>query len=335
MIRPFRIVMLCGALVVGGLSGVELSNRLDDQSWVLPVDPIDEARQLEAQHRWPEVKMLTRFVEQNPRLGDARAARQLGHRADLEMDSFWGSVRSFARGAATGMPTDGASMLGSLSLDLFAIGDIRDLAVQGWREMRYGNGDTVILALSAIGLTTTLAPEMDWAPALMKALKRTGALSHGFVRSLKNASRAALKTGKFDGIGRMVTDVGRTARRLGPGPLQGVMRSVDSAGDLSKIAKASEKDATSTYAIVRLFGRNGVKRISRSGKNVSKLVTTIKTGSRFSKIAKKSLGALPGSWLAVLLAVSALVAVACLLPRRRRSGPRTPVHERSEPSLNA
>jgi hypothetical protein len=335
MIRPFRIVMLCGALVVGSLSGIELSNRHNHQSWLLPVDPIDEARQLETQHRWPEVRMLARFVEQNPRLGDTRAAQELSRKADLEMNSFWGSLRSFARGAATGMPTDGASMLGSLSLDLFAVGDVRDLAVQGWREMRYGNGDTVIIALSAVGLTTTLAPEVDWAPALMKALKRTGALSHGFVRSLKNASRTALKTGKFDGIGRMVTDVGRTARRLGPGPLQGVMRSVDSAEDLSKIAKASEKDATGTYAIVRLFGKNGVKRISRSGKNVTKLVTTIKTGSRLGKIAKKSLGTLPDSWLAALIAVSVFVVVTCILPRRRRTKVRTPVHERSEPTLNA
>lgn len=335
MIRPLRILTLCGALVVGGLSGIELCNRLDHQSWVLPVDPINEARQLETQHRWPEVKMLARFVEQNPRLGDVQAAGELSRRADLEMNSFWGSVRAFARGAATGMPTDGASMLGSLSLDLFAVGDVRDLAVQGWRQMRYGNGDTVIIALSAIGLATTLAPEMDWAPALMKALKRTGALSHGFVKGLKKASRTALATGKFDRIGRMVTDVGRTARRLGPGPLQGVMRSVDSAEDLSKIAKASQKDATSTYAIVRLFGKNGVKRISRSGKNVSKLVTTIKAGSRFSKIAKKSFGVLPDSWLAVLIAVSVLFVITCLLPRRRRARFRTPVHERSEPSLNA
>ncbi|MGA8260984.1 MAG: hypothetical protein WB783_12285 [Arenicellales bacterium] len=335
MFRAFRYLLLCGVLAVGGLSAVELSNRLDDQSWVLPVDPVAEAHKLAAQHRWAEVKMLARFVQNNPRLGDARTAAELDRNADLELNSFWGRARSFAHGAVTGMPTDGASMLGSLSLDLFAVGDVRDLAVQGWRQMRYGTGDTVIMALSAIGLSMTLAPEVDWAPALMKALKRTGALSHGFLRTLKNASRTALKTGRFEGVSRIVTDVGRTARRLGPGPLQGVMREVDSAEDLSKIAKASKTNATDTYAIVRLFGKNGVKRISRSGKNVTKLVTMMKTGSRLSKIARKSLGVLPESWLVIVTAVCALILVTSLWPRRRRGRRRIPAYERIEPSLAA
>lgn len=340
MIRPTRILVLVGALAVAFFSTVELSHRFDEQAWVMPVDPIDEANELASEERWAEVKMLTDFVRENPHLGNRHAADDLSRKADLELYSFWGRMRSFGRGAATGEPTDGASMLGSLSLDLFVIGDIRDLAVQGWKEMRYGEGDTVILALSAIGLTTTLAPQLDWAPALMKALKRTGAFTRGFLRSLRNASRTALKTSKFDAVGKMVTDVGRTARRLGPGPLRGAMRSVDSAEDLAKIAKASEVDTKGTYAIARLFGNSGVKRISKDGKNVSKLVTTMKVGSRAGKIAKKSVGALPTSWLMALLGISALIAVLLLWPRRRRrkrhnnnNRRRTPVHERSEPSL--
>lgn len=335
MIRPARILVFCGALAVVVLSGAELYNRFDDQSWILPVDPVEDARELASQQRWAEVKMLADFVADNPRLGDAAAAAELGSEAERELSSFWGSMRRFARGAATGEPTDGASMLGSLSLDLFVIGDIRDLAVQGWKEMRYGEGDTVILALSAIGLTTTLAPQFDWAPALLKALKRTGALTRGFLRGLADTSRTALKTGKFDAVGKVVTDVGRTAGHLGPGPLRGVMRSVDSAEDLSRVAKASATQPRGTYAIARLFGKNGVKRISRDGGNIGRLVATMKAGSRLGKIAKKSLGSVPTSWLAALLAVAALIAAASLRRRRRRRRRVTPVHERREPELNS
>lgn len=341
MIRPFRILVLLGALAVAFFSAVELSNRLDEQAWILPVDPVEDARKLAAAERWAEVRMLTDFVRENPRLGDEQAAAELARQAEAELDSFQGKMRSFARGAATGEPTDGASMLGSLSLDLFVIGDIRDLAVQGWREMRYGDGDTVILALSAVGLATTLSPQLDWAPALMKALKRTGALTAGFLRSLKNASRTALRTGNYDTVGKLVSDVGRTARRLGPGPLRGAMRSVDSAEDLSRLARASEVNPTGTYAIARLFGNGGVKRISKNGGNVGALVTTMKAGSRLGKIAKKSVGVLPTTWLMALLSLSALVAAALLWsglrPRRRlkRVERRRPVHERSEPSIGA
>jgi hypothetical protein len=333
MIRPFRLIFLCGALAVAVLSVTELSNRLDRESWILPVDPVTEARSLATEQRWAEVRLLADFVQENPHLGDAPAAAELSRQADVELNSYWGRMRSFGRGAVSGEPTDGASMLGSLSLDLFVIGDIRDLAVQGWKEMRYGEGDTVILALSAVGLTTTLAPQVDWAPALLKALKRTGALTRGFLRSLKNASRAALKTGRFDGVGKIVNDVGSTARHLGPGPLRGAMRSVDSADDLARLARAAEVNPRGTYAIARLFGNSGVKRISKDGRNVSRLVTTVKVGSRLGKVARKSVGSLPDSWLVVLLAASALIIAATLWPRRRRRRRWMPVHERREPSM--
>lgn len=332
MIRPFRLVLFCGALAVGFLCAAELADRLDDESWVLPVDPVDEIRALAAEQRWAEARVLADFVTENPHLGDERAAANLSKQADAELDSYWGQVRGFARGAATGEPTDGVSMLGSLSLDLFVIGDIRDLAVQGWKEMRYGEGDTVILALSAVGLATTLAPQFDWAPALLKALKRTGALTQGFLRSLKNASRTALRTGRFDAVGKITSDVGRTARHLGPGPLRGAMRSVDSVDDLARLARASEINPKGTYAIARLFGNSGVKRISKDGRNIDRLVSTMKAGSRLGKIARKSVGTLPSSWLALLLGAAVLMVAAALWPGRRRRR-RVPVHQRSEPKL--
>jgi len=335
MIRPIRTFLLCAALAVGVLSTVELANRLDEKSWVLPVDPVEEVRALAAQQRWAEAKLLADFVTDNPRLGDAQAASELAKQADAALDSYWGRMRSFARGAATGEPTDGASMLGSLSLDLFVIGDIRDLAVQGWKQMRYGEGDTVILALSAIGLSTTLAPQLDWAPALMKALRRTGALTRGFTRSLKNASRSALRTGNFDALGAMVANLGRTAGNLGPGPLRGAMRSVGSADDLARVARASRVDPGGTYAIARLFGNGGVKRIGKDGRNVGRLVASMKAGSRLGKVAKKAAGSLPGSWLALLVVVSAFIVAATLWPAGRRRRLPVPVHRRREPRLGA
>jgi len=337
MIGPTRILLFSAAVAAAALSGAELGNRLDRHAWVLPVDPVAEARNLADAGRWAEAGLLADFVVDHPRLGDARAAAGISEAADVRLSSYWGSARAFARGAATGEPTDGASMLGSLSLDLFVVGDIRDLAVQGWKEMRHGEGDSIILALSAIGLTTTLAPQIDWAPALLKALKRTGALTRGFLRSLKNTSRTALSTGDFSGVSRIVGDVGRTARRLGPGPLRGAMESVESAGDLSRVARAAETSPGGTYAIARLFGNSGVKRISADGRNVGTLVMSMKAGSRMGKIASKSLGSLPDSWLSLVLAASVLVALACLRPRRRRKREprrrRTPIHERREPEL--
>ena len=314
------ITRLILAVVASGccyLSGQQLLNRVEG-SLLLPEDPMIEARRLAQEGRWAESKMLADFVVENPTLGDHAEAFVLAQQADQELNSFWGQAQRFAEGAVTGEPTDPASMLGSLTLDLFVIGDIRDLAVQGWNEYSDGSGDSLILALSAIGLTTTLAPYVDWAPALLKTLKRTGDLSRNFLASLTRIGKEAMKTRKFTVFGTVLTDLGTAARRLGPGPLRGVMGSIESAGDLTKIAKASEFDAKGTYALARLFGKDGVKWISKDGKNVGVLVGSIKVGSRVTKIVHKATGALSTLWLGALFAVAVFILIGALVPRGRR-----------------
>ena len=315
--RITRILVAGFAALCCYLAGQEVVNRLDG-SLILPEDPIDSTNSLAAEERWAEVKVMADFLADRPDLADTKAANSLVRQADQELNSFWGQAESFAQGAITGEPTDLASMLGSLSLDLFVIGDIRDLAVQGWKQAYYGSGDTLILALSAIGLTTTLAPHLDWAPALMKAFKRTGALTSRFIRSLTRTSGEAIKTGKYTKLSGVVTDLGKAAKRLGPGPLRGAMNSIDSAEDLTKIAKAAEIDAKGTYFMTRLFGKDGVKWISKDGKNIGLLVTSVKTGSRVTKAVHKSVRSVPTVWLSVILVTSIAVLIASATPRRPR-----------------
>lgn len=316
-----RLLIMVFASVCIFVSATEIVDRLEG-GLIPPIDAIDSAESLAAEERWAEVKILSDFLVAHPGVANKNQATDLAHRADDHLNSFRGQLQSFAHGAATGEPTDLVSMLGSLSLDLFVIGDIRDLVVQGWKEATDGSGDTVILALSAIGLTTTLAPHLDWVPALLKTLKRTGALSKGMIRSLTTTARQAIKSGDYGKLSTVVGDFGKTARRLGPGPTRGVMTSVDSAEDLAKVARAAEVDAGSTYVLARLFGKNGVKMIDNSGKNVSALAASIKTGSRLTKAVKKSTASVSTTWLSIIFAISALILIATVFPGRRRFMPR-------------
>lgn len=317
-----RLAVAAVAAACCYMSGLEIVNRLQG-SLIPAVDPMDSALALAAEERWAEARLMAEFISHRPELGDTNAAEELAAEADEQLSSFWSRAERFAHGAVTGEPTDLASMLGSLSLDLFVVGDIRDLAVQGWKEFSYGTGDSLILALSAVGLGTTLAPHIDWAPALLKALRRTGALTERFAKALTRTGRQALQTGDYGKLSRTVADFGGAARRLGPGPLRGVMRSVDSAEDLAKVARAAQIDARGTYALSRLFGKDGVKWISRDGGNVGVLVSSIKVGSRLTKAVRKSTVAMPTSWLVIALAASIAALAAVSVPRsRRRAGPR-------------
>ena len=314
-----RIILATGAALCCALVALELSDRIGDEI-VLYSDPVDSTQALAAEERWAELKLMTEFLADRPDLAEPAQINELSQQAETELNSFWGYAQRFAEGAVTGEPNDWVSMLGSLSLDLFVIGDVRDLAVQGWKQVYYGSGDMLIIALSAVGLTTTLAPHLDWAPALVKALKRSGAMTKTFTKSLTRLGREAVQTGKYGKLSAVITDIGKAAKHLGPGPLRGTMSAVDTVDDLKKVAKAAEIDAKSTYALTRLAGKNGMKRVNKDGKNISILVTSLKVGSRAAKTANKLFGVVPSMWLLIILAAALALLIAALLPRRRGMG---------------
>ncbi len=330
-----RLTLALIAAAVIGLTVYELRDRYFAASLVLTVDPMERAEQLAQRRRWAETKWLADFTLDHPALGDMEHARRLSLEAESHLSDVRERTARFLSGAVTGEPADLFSLMGSLSLDLFVIGDIRDIAVQGWKQMHYGTGDEIVLALSATGLATTLMPHMDWAPALLKALKRVGALNARLIRTLKVTSRQALRTGDFRKLSVIVKDVGDVAWRLGPGPLRGAMPAVETAADLSKLADAAKVNAPGTYVLTSLFGTRGIRRLHAGGSNITGLVGSIKMASRAVKIAKKITGTVSPAWLLLLLSASMLTLWWSARPRRVRRKRRAPRRQRIEPVLSA
>ncbi|MGU9956930.1 MAG: hypothetical protein ACNYPI_04620 [Arenicellales bacterium WSBS_2016_MAG_OTU3] len=273
----------------------------------------EAAQSLLQQKRWAEAKLMTEFVRQFPNLNqsetDAQNAERIDKAATTEIDSNWSNVKSFAQGMATGEPHDMSSMLGSLSLDLFVIGDVRDLVVQGWKQAVYGNGDKLILALSAVGLVSTLAPELDWAPALMKGFRKMGALSERFVKSVSDLGSRALTSGNYSALGKVMSDFGSAAKHLGPGPLAHVMKTVDTPLSLGKLSGAAAVNPAGAYGLVAMTGKTGVKRLGKDGANVAVLLRTAKTSSRLAKSVYKFTDVVPAAWLGVGMVAGLLLAL--------------------------
>ncbi|RTZ61305.1 MAG: hypothetical protein DSZ32_02150 [Gammaproteobacteria bacterium] len=291
-------------LLLSAASATELWSR---HNGLLTLDSSldDQARQALEQNRPADARIMAEFVLEHPDSGDTQKAQAVADSATAQINSNKRKLHQFAKGAWSGEPDDAASFLGSLSLDLFVIGDIRDLVVQGWKQWKTKDGDEFIMALSAAGLAASLAPEIHWAPSMMKAFKRTGSLSKPFISSLKTTGKQALKTRKFGALSDVLKDFGKAGKKLGPGPFSTVMRNVDSAAELKKISKAASVDPKATYVLATRFGKNGIKRIGKNGANVGRLAKKIRILSRAGKIGKKAFGALP-DWLLGLMTMLGL-----------------------------
>lgn len=303
MFRLFRALITFAAIGLGWVSAEEIYYRYGSSSFVLPGDLVDHAQSLRGDARLSEAKLVAEFAAEHPELGDAHAATRLAGVLNEELDSYWSQIKRFTEGAISGEPKDLASLLGSLSLDFFVVGDIRDLTVQGWKTLNDGNGDTLVMGLSAVGLATTLSPQFDWIPSMLKAFKRSGKLSAELMKNLHKMSSAALRTGNFKPLRSMFKNLGRAADRLGPGPLSGMMKNLGSPADIKRIANAARIDAKGTYILGTLFGIRGVKSINKEGSNVGRLVAKIRPAARVLKAGDKSIKSLPDSWILTLLSL--------------------------------
>ncbi len=328
LIRITAILLAALLLVVTVL---ELKDRYGGGAMVLTSDPMDVAEELARAQRWIEAKWLADFVMDRPDLGDAERAAALAATAEQTLNGMGRYAVRFAEGAITGEPQDFPGLLGSLSLDLFVVGDIRDVAVQGWKQLHYGTGDEVVLALSSVGLATTLVPEIDWAPAFLKWLAKERAFTPRLFATIRELSRRALRSGDFQRLTPLAENIGTAALRLGPGPLRGALASVETVDDLAALTAAAKVNARDAYVLAALFGNKGIRRVQAQGGNVAAVARRVKHGSRAVKIAKKTLGAVPVGGLLCLIALSVAMLWWGL---RRRCRRKSRNRRRIEPSLN-
>ena len=261
---------------------------------MLSESPVIDAEHLLAAERWQEAKLLSEWIAANPQLASqAEQAQGIARQASAALDSLPQQARDVLEGAISGEPKNGAGFVGALALDLFVIGDIRDLIVQGWKEVRHDDGDAVILALSAVGLTLSLAPELHWAPSLLKGLKRTGALTQSFSKQLQRIARQAIKTRNFKPLATVVSEFSTVIKKLGMGPMKGAMKSVETEQQLTKLAAAAKSNPKHSYAVARLGGTRGLKALNKTASNLPQVANKIRLASKASKISLKAFGALP------------------------------------------
>ncbi len=318
-----RILFAIGFFAIALLSGSELYQRQLAGGLLITGEPLAEADRLLTAGDVDEAALMARFAAHTAHTADEREAAH-ARAAQIEAGrTLSRHAHSFAMGALTGEPRDFTGFLGSLSLDLFVVGDIRDLAVQGYREASTGDGDMLILALSAVGLATTLSPHLDFAPALLKTFRRTGALGERFVKSFSRVARRAVSGGDFSRVGKITTDFGTAARALGPAPLARVMKHVDDPAELARVSKLAKANPPAVYGLTRMTNGRAVKAFARTA-DAGRMAKAARRTSRLAKIFAKGVAVFPdwlliGCFLASGFIAARLVAAAMPVRARRRS----------------
>ena len=261
-------------VVVAGDSAARLA-RL--QLEALPdFDYVGEVQRLRAEGRFGEAVMVADqgLTELS---GEKLAVLASARQETLDAQSSWlRRLKDAGLGALSGQGKTIEGLAGAVTADLFIVGDVRDLVLQSGKLVVDGEADPVILSLSAIGLATTLAPEIDWAPSLLKAARKTGALSRKMCDSIVDLARSR-KAGAAE---RLFTDVASIAERASPAGALRVLRHADDAKDLEKLALFVRGENAGAF-ILHVTGKEGAALIKATAKGgEAAAAAALKTAAR-------------------------------------------------------
>jgi hypothetical protein len=214
--------------------------------------------------------------------------------ADAEQRSVSHLAGRFATGFLTGDTDDLASFSGTVTGDLFAFGDVRDVVVQG-RQLALGEEpDRLVLGLAAVGLAVTAGTYASVGTAsparaglsLLKGARKSARLSPGLAnwarrsatelvdgdvlrRAVANVSvtrpmqslgaiKAAVRTEKAGLLVAAVKDVGRVGEKAGVRAALDTVKVADNPKDLARAARLAESKGSQTRAILKVLGRGAL-----------------------------------------------------------------------------
>jgi hypothetical protein len=216
------------------------------------VDYAAEVRRLREAGRYTEALTVADAGLETAR-GEARAVLERERsRTESERASLLRRARDVGLGALTGRGESLEGLIGAVGADMLVVGDVRDLVVEGARLALDGETDEVVLVLSAVGLATTLAPQVDWAPALLKVARKCGSMTAG----LAGHVRALARGRRVEELRELLGWTAALARGSSPAQAVRLLRFADGPEDVRALARFVEREKAGAFAL-HVTGKEG------------------------------------------------------------------------------
>lgn len=209
-----------------------------------------------------------------------------------EQSSWLRRAKDVGLGAISGKGDSIESLIGAIGADFFIVGDIRDLVIQSGRYVLDGEADPVVLILSGVGIATTVLPEVDWVPSVLKAAKKMGAITKGLGEEIIKLARK----GGGEALTNMFKDVRKIASKASPGGAARLMRHANNTDELASLARFVENNPGGAFAL-HVTGKEGADLIKTSAKAETRSLKVAAEGTEEAVVLAARKGPPGVAWL--------------------------------------
>ncbi len=301
------------------------------------INPVPETRQLVSEKRYAEAANYLNFFMAYDYVKDDPDARSL--HADIKgiRNGLFYKIKKFVGGIMLGTSDELSGQIAGVIMDLFVIGDIRDLARQSFKWLKGDDPDEVIIALASIGTVASMvqvstggaSTAVKGSTIILKIARKRDKLPTWLIKWIPEAAATVTKTKKLDSVTDLFGDVYSLAKVNGginlletttdATSLKRLARVADTFGDQTgtlyrlggdtflDVAQKAKDLGTDTIKLAATYGREGLLVLDKVG-----AINFVKYSARGSKMVYKGdviiilarlLAHLPQWLLAMLVAV--------------------------------
>ncbi len=300
------------------------SNSFNNLEPLRRIDPIPRTQQLVNDRKYSEADEYLSFFMQFPYVYENQKAVDLLEEINRYRSDWGYKAKNIKDGIIYGKSDEIEGQIAAGFSDLFVVGDIRDLGMEGYNYFNDDEVDEVIVALSSIGLVATGATifsagstaPIKGAISFLKLAKKSGRMPAWFGAHLISISKKIshpkdlikVKT-LFTDIYNMIGSAGLKngllllSRSTNPSSFKRSLVFARAFGKYSgTLLRVAGKDVIIYYTAMKkyitkesflhaaTYGRRGVERIGRIGEvRFWKSLNPVVKASRLSKVLNKNL----------------------------------------------
>jgi len=312
-IKPLLVLLLVGVALL-----LLQERQSFDIRTLSQIDPTPHTQELIDQKKYADANeylsyfMQFDYVKKNP-----LAQEQMAHIQKIRSSSDYQSDK-IIEGVIKGKSDEMSGQLAAIASDFLVIGDLRDLAIEGKHYFSNEKVDSVILALSTVGLIASASTIYSFGAttpvkgtlSLLKYAKRTNKLPAWLSQALVRESKVAKETKSLKNINALLEPITKLYEKLGLRStlellhqsknlkeLQGMLKLSKRFGKesptLLKItknqalpyAKAMPNIDKKTFLYASTYAERGLEGLKKLGK--SKFITRTKGVANLSKTTYK------------------------------------------------
>jgi hypothetical protein len=229
------------------------------------VDYVAEVQRLRHEERFGEALVVADAGRQ-VLIGQELARLENEIEATIEYrDSRLRKLKEVGLGAISGEPRSVEAAIGAITADFFIVGDLRDLLIQGTKQIVDGDSDELILALSTVGFVTTVAPPVDVGLSVLKIAKKTGKMTAKMATAImpivKNAKR------EVRALEKIAIDTFDIGKRASFGGATRIISHLDHPHDISRVADFVRRNDDAAF-VLHVAGKEGTTFLLRHADDV-------------------------------------------------------------------